>query len=454
MGRRSFSKRGLRDIIFAMKCEIDIHDIGVHGEAIGSLEGLTLFVQGGLPGERLEVEIEKKKKNYATGRLLKILKSSEHRVEPICPLFGVCGGCQIMHLSYKEQLAIKRKKVVDAIERIGKIKDAEVFPCEPSPEEWGYRNKLQLPVTVGPKIGLYARGSHRVIPVERCFLHNTSGETLLKEIKRVVARSPISLYEEKSRRGELRHLLIKSAVKKGGTLVTLITTRQVGPLLKQLAKEIFQLPGVVGVVHALNDREDNAVRGDVYTTLEGQGWIEEEILGLSVQISAPSFFQVNTHQAEKMYQKAAELAEVVPGSHLVDAYSGIGTFALFLASFGAQVTGIECVEEATRDAKSASKRNQIPATFLTGRVEDLIGELPQIDMIFLNPPRKGCEESVLREIVRRDIPKIIYTSCDPATLARDLSYLYSRGYNRISVYPFDMFPQTMHVESVALIERK
>ena len=422
----------------AQEVLVEIRDVTIWGEGVGSYEGLTIFVDGALPGERVIAQVVEKKSTYAKAKLLKIVDCSESRISPICPVFGKCGGCQIMHLAYEKQLELKRKRVVDSFVRIGKLETFEVCACVPSPKPLYYRNKIQLPVGANLQMGLYAKRSHDIVPIEKCYIQSEVGNDLLDQIKLCDG---------------IRHIALRTN-KKGEALVILVTREKPTNLILALAKSISLMEGVKGVIHGLNAREDNVLFSDAYTLLFGEAQIEEEVLGMKVAISPASFFQVNVEQAENMYRKASELAEIKEGDRVLDAYSGIGVFSTYLAKQGADVTGIEIVESAVKDADANAQANGAKVSFLLGKVEDLIGELLDFDVVFLNPPRKGCEESVLVATAKKEPKKIIYTSCDPATLARDIRILSAFGYTKVKAFPFDMFPQTMHVETVVKIERE
>ena len=416
---------------------IQIRDVTIWGEGVGKSEGLTVFVDGAIPGETVRAKIVEKKPSYAKAELIEILEPSLSRIKPICPVFGKCGGCQIMHLAYAEQLVLKRKRVVDAFERIGKLTDFDVSNCAASPKPLYYRNKVQLPVNKDLKVGLYAKRTHNIVPIESCYIQSEIGNTILKDIELIDG---------------VRHLLFRTN-RKEEVIVVLVTREKPTSEIKKLAKTIFAKEGVIGVLHGLNGRDDNVLYSDAYTILFGEGVLQEEVLGIKVEISPSSFFQVNLEQAENLYIKAYELAAIKPGSKVLDAYSGIGVFCMYLAKQGALVTGIEMVESAVEDARRNAIANSVNVEFCLGKVEDLLEDLEDFEVIFLNPPRKGCEESVLEATVKKHPKKIIYTSCDPATLARDLSFFGSRGYTKVSAFPFDMFPQTMHVEVVVKIEK-
>lgn len=420
---------------------VEIRDLGIHGEGIGSLAGLTLFVPGMLPGEEGEVRVLERKKNYATAELLRLSKKAEGRRDPICPHFSKCGGCQLMHLSYDAQVALKTRRVADSLDRIGKIKGYKLFPCQKAPSNLYYRNKIQLPVE-GNKVGLYARASHELVEVDKCYIHNHQGEEVYGFIRSLLLKFP---------NAHLRHLWIRTSIHKKEVLVALVTREKATPHLRKLGEKIFSHPLVVGVMHGRNDRTDNVLRPNSLTSLFGRDFLEETMLGVEVEIAMESFFQVNTLQAEALYQKAFSLAGIKRGTRVLDAYCGAGLFATFLAKEGAFVTGIEVVSEAIKSAKRNAEKNGVEAEFLLGKVEEVIPTLPRYDIIFLNPPRKGCEKIVIDTIANSPPEKIIYTSCDPATLARDLSLFQERGFQVQEVHPFDLFPETMHVETIALL---
>jgi 23S rRNA (uracil1939-C5)-methyltransferase len=415
---------------------IEIKTIGIYGEGVGRHEGLTLFVDGALPGERVVAEITERKKNFARAKLVQIDKRSPHRVEPPCPLFGQCGGCQLMHLDYAEQLEVKRGRVRDALKRIGKI-DVEVAPCIASPEPLGYRNKIQLPYSQG-RLGLYAHRSHELVEVERCALHSPLGETVIAAIRELLTES-------------LRYLVIKTAVRTRQVLVVLVTWDR--EPLENLARAIMQRSSAIqGVVQTTPPEEGNRVLGESFTLLAGRSWIEEELAGLRFKISAPSFFQVNPAQAEVLYQKVMQCAALTGKERVLDAYCGVGTLSLLAAKNALEVVGIESVASAITDAEENARRNQIQnAHFICGRAEEEISKTPPFDVAILNPPRKGCDRAMLEALAERKPSRIVYVSCDPATLARDLHFLVEKGYRVGRVQPLDMFPQTTHVECVVAL---
>jgi 23S rRNA (uracil1939-C5)-methyltransferase len=424
---------------------LQIKRIGIYGEGIGEWEGKTVFVLGALPGEEVVAEVKEEKKTFLRARLVKRLTESPHRRVPICPVFGRCGGCQLMHLDYEEQLKVKRQRVVDALQRIGKL-EVEVNLCEPSPQHLSYRNKIQLPTRFEGrlKMGLYAFNSHDLVEIERCYIHCDQGEEVFVEVKRQLEKFPAVARE-------LRHVLIRSAKE---SLVVFVTNKKKVEGLDELAGELMKLQSLKGVVQNINPVVGNRILGSDYQTIKGQGWVEERVCGLTFKVSPASFFQVNSLVAEKLYRKAEELCNLKGNEVVVDAYCGVGTLALILAKQAGKVIGVEQVSEAIIDAKENARRNQITnAEFHTALAEEFIHKLSHLDVAVLNPPRKGCDTALLTKLATLKPALIVYVSCDPATLARDLAYLCSQGYKAETAFPFDMFPQTVHVETVIALRR-
>lgn len=322
------------DIVVGQKVELSIIGIGTSGEGIGDFHGLKIFVDGALPKEKVLAEILLLKKNYATAKLVKILETSPDREKPVCPIFGKCGGCQIMHLSYPAQLEIKKKKILDAFQRIGKSPITETLEIVPSPQFYNYRNKIQLPVASSAKglcLGLYAKKSHQVIPTNKCYIHTELGEQVFEKITELLADCSLEPYNETTKTGELRHVLIRTALNTKQVLVVLISASKPHEKIKLLAKEIKNIPFVKGVLHHKNAREDNVVFDEGFTLLEGEQRIKETLDGLVFNVSAASFFQVNTHQALNLYRYAIECAEIDSNKTVLDAYCGVGTMSLLMA---------------------------------------------------------------------------------------------------------------------------
>jgi len=425
---------------------LDIRGLGSSGEGVAHLDGYVLFVDGALPGEKVQARVVERRKTHGRAELLSISRRSPDRADPPCSLFGRCGGCQIMHLSYSKQLEAKRQRVVDAMQRIGKIK-CEIAPCLPSPSPLAYRNKIQLPAKIeGGKLsfGLYARGSHDLVEVDACPIHCALGEEISKSLRNLLKNeTQISL----------RHLLIKSALATNEALAVLVTDRPHSPALFGLAEKLLAShPALKGIIHNLHAGPENVILGPTFTPLAGADSIQEWIGGLTFQVSAASFFQVNPAQAEHLYEKAIEFAALQGDETVLDAYCGVGTLSLLFASLVKKVIGIESISQAIANAEENRRLNGIEnALFICSRAEEWIQNSPPIDIALLNPPRKGCEVRFLEGIAHLAPKKIVYISCDPATLARDLASLAALGYQTEAIQPFDMFPQTAHVESVALL---
>lgn len=418
-----------------------IDNLGSSGEGVGSYHGFRVFVDGALPEETVEAKISLVKKSYAIGTIQKILKASPHRIKAPCIYYDRCGGCQLMHLDYQTQLKLKQQRVIDAFERIGGFKNVSVNPCIPSTHEFSYRNKIQLPVQNGIEIGLYEKRSHRLVDIDQCLIHCDLGESIFYHVKRLING------DEK-----IRHVLIKSAVNKNEALVVFVTGGAPSKELIELAHRLYEAsPSVKGVIHNVNREQNNVILGKKYHTLIGSDSIEETLGGLIFKVSPASFFQVNVHQAEALYQYALEQAAISENDVVVDAYCGVGTLSCHLALRAKKVIGIEAIPEAIQDARiNAEKNGRFNAEFLCKPVEKALETLEKGHIVVLNPPRKGCMPEVIEALVKNRPNKIIYISCDPATCARDLKLL---EYNIQSVQPFDMFPQTAHVETVVMLDR-
>ncbi len=421
---------------------LTIQRLGIHGEGVGSLEGFTVFVEGALPGENVKAAMYDVRKNYGRARVVEYLQTSPDRVEPPCPVFGRCGGCQLMHLDYGRQLEAKRQRVVDALQRIGKIQ-VEVMPCVPSPSPFAYRNKIQLPYK-DSHLGLYAFNSHDLVEIERCYIHCPLGEQAFQRIKEIFRKSPPE---------KLRHVLIKTAVHTHQILVILVTEGESDVM--EIAEKIKNsMPEIKGVVQNINDAPGNVILGKINRTLTGEGSIFDTICGLTFKVSPASFFQVNPAQAENLYRKVIEMCGLKGTEAVLDAYCGVGTLSLLLAQRAKRVFGVESVPEAIADAEDNAHANKIEnAAFTCALAEDYISALSGIDAAVINPPRKGCDPIFLNKLIELGPERIVYISCDPATLARDLAILQDGNYRVKEVQPFDMFPQTVHVETLVVCHR-
>lgn len=433
---------------------LPIHDIGIHGEGIGKYRGFTVFVDGALPGESVKIKIIKKKKSYAVGIILEILKKSQNRISPPCAFFPSCGGCQIQHASYKSQLKIKRKRVEDAIQRIGKIK-TQVGPCIPSTSEYSYRNKIQYPINNQGYLGLYKRGSHQIVPIDQCLLHMPAGETIYEYLQAKILEFEVEPYNEKTMDGELRHVIIRTSLGFEDCLIGLVTSSKASEKIKKLACDLYHhFDEIKGVMHIENRSETNRILSQTIHTLFGEDSLKEKIGPYTFTYSIESFFQVNPSQAEKLYQTAIDLAQVGENDTVIDAFCGVGTLSIYFAKKAKFVYGIECVGQAVLHAKKNAIENDIEnCKFIHADVDKHLKKLKPVDWIVINPPRKGCGPETLSTIISHRPLGIVYISCDPATLARDLQAL-TENYDLETVQPFDMFPQTMHVETLCILKKK
>lgn len=436
------------------KINLTIERLGIHGEGIGYWHGFTVFVDGPLPGEVVMACMTEVKKNFGRAKVIYTDNQSPARATPPCPLFGRCGGCQIMHLKYEEQLKMKQQMVTDAFERIGKFVNPPVSPCIPSPNPLEYRNKIQVPVKPGPdgniRMGFYARSSHDLIDVEHCYIHCPLGEEVYKKLQELIKGSALTAYDWHTQQGELRHIVIKTAVNTGEVLVIFITHECEHSKLETIAKELMQAcPSVKGVVQNINTAPKNTVFGPEFRQIAGEAQITEELCSLKFKISASSFFQVNPAQAEQLYNHAIESCGLTGNERVLDAFCGVGTLSLISSKKAKEVIGIEVVPEAIEDAKENARLNNIEnVKFICDTAESKINNIGDIDVVILNPPRKGCEPELISTLCKKRPGTIVYISCDPATLARDTALLCGQGYEIKTIQPFDMFPQTAHVETV------
>ncbi len=444
------------------KIELKINGLGSSGEGVGKYEGFTVFVKGALPEETVQVKITLVKKSYVVGLLEQIVTASSERVEPLCPIYAECGGCQLQHLSYKGQLACKRQQVQDALARIGHL-DIEALPVLGTSEPWNYRNKMQFPAALNAEgelqIGCYAAATHKVINADGCLISKEANNAILTTVRKWMQHFNISAYDEKTGKGMVRHVMGRVGVHSGEVMAVIITSGYDLPHRATLVNWLKKyVPGLVSVVQNINKKQTNVVMGNKTRVLWGSESIKDSLGSLQFNISAQAFFQVNSEQAEKLYNKALEFAALDGSETVVDVYCGTGTISLYLARHAKKVYGIEIVAPAIENAKKNAEENKCSnAEFILG---DAAVELPKLlaggvnpDVVLVDPPRAGCEEKVLAAINSVAPKRIVYVSCNPASLARDLRYLEDHGYKTVIVQPVDMFPMTSHVENVVLLTR-
>ena len=441
---------------------MSITDIGTNGEGIGRIDGYTVFVEGALPEEVIKVLIVKTKKHFGYGKLLEILEPSPHRVTPACPVAAKCGGCQLQHLSYEGQLAFKTKKVKDHLERIGGFSGISVGYAKGMEEPWRYRNKAQFPVggkTGKPEIGFYAKRSHRIIDTPVCMLQNEVNDRIVKIIRAFLAEYEIPLYDETIHRGLVRHILTRMGRRTGEIMVCLVVNGRKLPHCDVLVERLREIEGMTSIVLNVNTDQTNVILGTEVHVLWGKETIRDYIGDVQFEISPLSFYQVNPLQTQVLYQTALDFAELEGNETVLDLYCGIGTISLFFAQKAKHVFGVEIVPEAIADAKRNAALNSMNnADFAVGAAEDVIPRLYEekgitADVVVVDPPRKGCDSVLLDTIAAISPKKVVYVSCDSATLARDLAYLCPKGYTIEKVQVVDMFPHTVHVETVVLLSK-
>ena len=447
-------------VLKGQELEIEIIGLGSTGEGVGRFADIAVFVPGALPGETVRAAAAFIKKSFIIGELKEILVASPDRVDPVCPVYKSCGGCQLQHLSYEAELKEKREQVKAALERIGHLHGIKVMPTIGSEHPLYYRNKMQFPVSGKNrelKIGCFALNTHTVIDVTDCCIQKQKNNEIASVVRAWMKQFKIAPYDEDKRTGIVRHIMGRVGVHTGEIMVCLVTAQDNVPHLKELVKMLkTAIPGVKSVVQNVNKRSTNVILGEKTRLIAGAVTIKDKIGPLKFNISAQSFFQVNSEQAEKLYNTALEFADLKGTETVVDLYCGTGTITLFMAQKARQALGIEIVPSAIRDAKKNAQANHIEnADFLLG---DAAVEMPKLvagglrpDVVILDPPRAGCEERVLSAIVKVMPERVVYVSCNPATLARDLAYLHEHGFKIEKVQPCDMFSRTHHVETVVLL---
>lgn len=450
------------------KIVVTIEDIGVGGEGIGKVDGYTLFVKDAIIGDTVEAVITKAKKNYGYAKMLNVLEASPNRVEKRCPVARQCGGCQIQELDYDAQLAFKAKKVYGNLERIGGFEpeclDAVMQPICGMENPFHYRNKAQFPIGTDKEgnivTGFYAGRTHQIIPNMECALGVDVNQQILKIIVDFMNKYGVSAYDEEMQRGLVRHVLIRYGFTTKEIMVCIVINGDKIPKSEKLVDKLVQIEGMTSITYSVNRENTNVIMGKEIGILWGQGYITDYIGDVKYQISPLSFFQVNPLQTEKLYGLALEYAGLEGNETVWDLYCGIGTISLFLAQKAKKVYGVEIIPQAIDDARNNAKINGIEnAEFFVGKAEEVLPEQYEknnvyADVIVVDPPRKGCDETLLRTMVQMAPERIVYVSCDSATLARDLKYLCENGYELKKVRPVDQFPMTVHVETVCLLSRK
>ena len=443
---------------------LEIEDCGIDGEGIGKADGFTVFVKDAVIGDTVTAKIIKAKKNYGYGRLMEVLKPSPYRVEPKCEFARQCGGCQLQALSYDQQLVFKTNKVKGHLERIGGFTDIPMEPIIGMDELFHYRNKAQFPVGRNKEgkivTGFYAGRTHNIIENRDCALGVAENKEVLDRVIAHMEKYGIEPYNEATGKGLVRHVLIRYGHFTKEVMVCLILNGNKLPKEEQLVKSLCEIPGMTSITINVNKKHSNVILGEEIRLLWGQEYITDRIGDISYQISPLSFYQVNPMQTQKLYAKALEYADLHGEETVWDLYCGIGTISLFLAQKAKFVRGVEIVPAAIENAKENAKLNGLENTeFFVGKAEEVLPREYKkngvyADVIVVDPPRKGCDETLLETMIEMNPERIVYVSCDSATLARDLKYLCERGYELRKVCPVDQFGMTVHVETVVLLSQQ
>lgn len=443
--------------------EFKIESVTSEGMGVSHIDGFCVFISGTVDGDVVKALVLKVKTGYAYAKVTKIITPSSYRVNSPCPAFSKCGGCQLMHINYEKQLDIKKDIIENALKRIGKL-DVSVNEMIGSSNQFRYRNKMIFPIGIdknGKKIcGFYRERSHDIVELDDCLLGDEIISKIIDAVMKFIEKYKITVYNEEQHKGIIRRLFFRKGFHTGEIMVVLSINAKTLPHYSELAENISKLSNnIKSVILNFNTKKTNAVLGDTNAVIYGSQTITDYLLGMKYEISPHSFFQINPVQTEKLYNKALELAEISENDKVMDLYCGIGTISLSAAKKAKSVIGVEIVEQAILDARKNSEENNIKnVTFYAKDASEIVPQLidngETTDIVILDPPRKGSDEKTLTAIVKANPKRIVYVSCNPATLARDLKFLEDNGYTTKSVCGVDMFSQTMHIESVALIVKR
>ena len=442
---------------------LEIVDCGTDGEGIGKADGFTVFVKDAVIGDIVSAKIIKAKKNYGYGRLLEVIKASQYRVEPVCKSARQCGGCQLQAYDYEQQKVFKENKIRGNLERIGGFQDIPMEPLIAMDEPYNYRNKAQFPVGMSKDgriiTGFYAGRTHAIIENRDCALGIPQNKDILDCVINHMEQYSVTSYDEQTGRGLVRHIFIRYGFYTGELMVCIVINGNDVPHQNILVENLRKINGMASISLNINKNRNNVILGDKVKTIWGKEYITDKIGEISYEISPLSFFQVNPKQTGKLYAKALEYADLHGEETVWDLYCGIGTISLFLAKNAKFVRGVEIVPAAIEDARRNARLNNINnVEFFVGKAEEVLPREYEknsvyADVIVVDPPRKGCDETLLKTILEMSPKRVVYVSCDSATLARDLKYLCNNGYELTKVCGVDQFPQTVHVETVVLMSR-
>ena len=440
--------------------DLTVTGYSTEGYGVGKYDTMAVFVPFTAIGDKLKVRILKNKKTYAYGKIEEIIEPSNDRIENDCKAFTKCGGCSFRHISYECEAKLKEQRVIDAFKRIAHI-DIEPEKILSAENACRYRNKAQYPVGKDDKVklGFFAPHSHRIVEAADCKLQPECFEEILNTVRNWIEKNNISVYNEETHSGLIRHIYLREGRKTGEILFCLVINGRKIPKENELINALEKFENIKSIMLNINTKDTNVILSDKFVNLKGDGYIEDILCGLKFRISPLSFYQVNAHQAQRLYEKAAEFADLKGDEILLDLYCGTGTIGLTMAHKVKSLIGVEIVEDAIKDAKINARLNGINnARFICAdaskAAQKLFDEGIKPDVIVIDPPRKGCSKDVLETINNFNPERIVYVSCDPATLARDCRILTDLGYTVKKVCPCDMFPRTAHVETVVQLSRK
>lgn len=442
---------------------VDIIDNGFQGEGIAKIDGFTIFIPNAIKGEKIKILIVKVLASHAFGKIIEIIKQSDHREESDCTTYKRCGGCSLRHIKYNETLKIKQNAVQSLVNKTleNKLKVEETLGMD---KPYHYRNKAQYPIGLNkegkPVIGVFANRTHEIIPIETCYIQNKQSEEIAKYIFNFLVNHKIKVYDEKSGKGLVRHIVTKIGIKTNEVMCIIVINGNELPYEDILVNELtHKFENIKSIIKNVNTKNTNVILGNENINLYGNGYIKDILGDFIFKISPMSFYQVNPVQAEKLYNIGVELADINKNDIVFDLYCGIGTISLFMSKFAKEVYGVEIVDEAIVAAKENACINNVTNTkFIAGDVEKVLDDLVNVkkiipDIIMLDPPRRGLDNTSIENIRKVSPKKVVYISCNPATLVRDLAKLEDI-YNIKSIKPVDMFPFTSHVECCAVLELK
>ncbi len=442
--------------------EVEIVDINHRGQGVARIDGYVVFVDDLIMGDEAKIRIIEKKKKYGVGKLVELLKKSEYRTEPECKYFWECGGCQIMHMDYKKQLEYKKSRVESEIRKAIGVNDIKINDTLGMENPFRYRNKGAFPVARDKgdiAIGAYKMGTHDIVDLDKCLIQHDAADRIVNAFRNLMDLLSLEPYDERTHKGLIKHLMIRSN-KKNEIMLIIVTSKNKLPNKSEIiGKLLEEVPEIKSIVLNVNERQPNVILGNKNKVIYGKPVLKDWIYDLEFSISPHSFFQVNPFQTDVLYSKALEYAELDENKVVYDIYCGIGTISLAAAKKSKHVYGIEIVKAAIDDAKKNAVENKIDnVDFYCGKAEDVFPKLHNqgidADIVIVDPPRKGCEKSVIETIIKMKPEKVVYVSCNPATLARDLKFLGDGGYEIVEIQPVDMFPHGTHVECVVKLVRK